>query len=255
MKFGEAARIASTDDWVTNQYHQYAKNRKPSEELKAMEAILTRPERIREGNWSASSASTCKRKQQFSFLGFEQIKPVSKTNNIFANGDWTHYRHQAFGLVAGYISRVEVPVRKEEYRLRGTMDGVLSNDQGLEIKSINSYGFRGVATHGPKEMHVWQMQSYMLASDIDAFRAVYENKDDNTVREFLVKRDDKIIEEIKEDLETLNEYTENKKLLPMQAECVRKEGEYRWCPYRSVCPKATFPVKPVIRRTSNTDNG
>lgn len=252
MKFGELARVASGDLWILPRYWEYLSHRNVDAEYQMLAGPMHRPERIRENNWSASSAGRCLREQQLTYLGFTKIAPDEKMGNIFANGDYVHLRHQAFGLVAGYITEVEVPVRLPQWKLRGTMDGMLSNGQGLEIKSINPFGFDRVKSFGPQDKHVLQVHAYMLARpDIEAFRILYENKADNLCKEFLVPRDPVLIGQVEEHLAQLNRATEQRKLLPMLQGCKNEEGSvFRQCPYRSVCPDAEYPVKPVIRRSS-----
>lgn len=251
MKFGELAQLANGDLWILPQYWQYLNHRDVLAEYRMLAGPMHRPERIRENNWSASSAGRCLREQQLTYLGFTKIQPDEKMGNIFANGDYVHLRHQAFGLVAGYITGVEVPVRLEEFKLRGTMDGILSNGQGLEIKSINPYGFDQVKAYGPKREHILQVHAYMLATDIEAFRFVYENKADNSCKEFLVEKDRSIIGQVEEQLHQLNTATEKRELLPMLQGCKNEEGSvFRQCPYRSVCPSAEYPAKRVIRKKS-----
>lgn len=218
------------------------RHRDLKKEGQILKAIQDRPPRDRRSTWSASSAGQCLRQQQFVYLGVKKVtQPDDKGMNIFTNGDYVHLRHQACGMVAGYISQAEVPLEMPELNLRGTMDAVLVNNQGFEIKSINSRGFSQIKSFGPKHDHIRQVHAYMLASGLTAFRILYENKDTNELKEFLVVRDEKIIEEVRNDLLTLQELTDKHVLAPMLEECERAEGAYRWCPFAPMCRKAVFP--------------
>lgn len=252
MKFGELAKLATGDMWVVPQYWEYLEHRDVQEEYRQLSSPMHRPDRLRESNWSASSQGRCIREQQLTYLGFPKAKVDERLNNIFANGDYVHLRHQAAGLVAGYIKAVEVPVHVPELKLRGTMDGILSNGQGWEMKSINPYGYSKVKAFGPQATHKRQVQAYMLARpDIDAFRIVYENKADNDLKEFLEPRDPVMIGQIEEQLAQLNTATTKRELVPMKQACKNQEGtEYRQCPFRYICETAQYPAKLAIRTKS-----
>ena len=241
MKLGSAARIVKGQDWYISRYHAYLKHRDLAAEAQALSTIMDRPTRVRTYSWSASSAGGCLRARQFTYLGMPQVRPGDKAMNIFANGDYMHLRHQAFGTVAGYITDTEVSVALAKYNLLGTMDGVLSNGHGLELKSINTFGFGQVNTFGAKPEHVLQMHAYMLATDIEAFHAVYEDKNTQQLKEILVPRDEKVIGSVREELERLNESTSQRELIPMLPECLNGEGKYRWCEYASICENAKWP--------------
>lgn len=242
MKLGKAMALAKQENWLINKYLDYLQVRDIKAEAEWISKIQNRPERVREGSWSASSAGTCLRQRQFTFLGFPKKRIDDRTMNIFANGDFVHLRHQAAGLVHGYVTEVEVPVRVPSFNLRGTMDGLLSNGAIAEFKSINHYGFSQVQSFGAQEKHVLQVHSYMLASERESAHIVYEDKDTNTLKEFVVNRDESKIHDVVRDLEKLNEATENKKLLPMLAECRNFKGAYNYCPYARICENAEWPT-------------
>jgi hypothetical protein len=242
VKLGKAMQLAQQKSWVVNNYLDYIQHRNIKQEADWIWKIQNRPDRVREGSWSASAAGTCLRNRQFTFLGFPKKRVDDRTMNIFANGDFVHLRHQAAGLVHGYLTEVEVPVRVPALQLTGTMDGLLSNGAIAEFKSINHFGFSRVQSFGAQEKHIEQVHSYMLASERERAHIVYEDKDTNSLKEFVVSRDEKIIDKVKTDLETLNEATENKTLLPMLPECRNFRGAYNYCPYAQICENAEWPT-------------
>ena len=198
---------------------------------------LSVPQRDRTKSFSGSSTGSCARRQVFSYVGCDQsLSSDSQTNNIFHNGNFTHLRWQMAGLTAGWLTKVEVPVRMAEWRYKGTMDGILDMGWGFEFKSINSHGFRGVMQYGAKPDHQAQVQSYMLAADLEAFSVVYEDKLTNEWTETVVKRDEHQHELILGGLEVLNKHVENQVLPPVLPECKNGEGsKFRMCPYRHMC--------------------
>lgn len=216
---------------------------------------MARPERDRTRSWAASGAGKCLRSRQFAWLG-APAKPVEDTTlAIFENGHWVHRRHQAIGMAAGYLNDVEIPVVSVKHNLIGTMDAQGSDETPIEYKSINEKGFMDISSFGPDEFHVEQMHSYMLAGDFEFFRILYENKNRNTMKEFLVVRDESIITKVETDLEKLNESMSNQILQPILPECLRKEGRYRYCPFASICHNASYPAlkeRLDIRATSSS---
>lgn len=241
MKLGRAIQVSKGSSWVLDQYYDYLEHRNLEAERQALFQIMDRPERIRTQTFSASSAGGCGRARQFTYLGFARKAISEKARNIFTNGDYVHLRHQAIGFAAGYLREAEVPVRVDSLNLTGTMDGIFSNGEIAEYKSINSHGYSGVLTFGPKPDHVLQVHAYMLASGINRARIIYENKDTNELAEKVVDQDPLLIEQIAAELNELNEATAEKRLLPVLSECRQEKGKFIWCPYSNLCLDAKWP--------------
>lgn len=239
MRLGQAARFARGQDWIISRYNDYVTGKRLlAEELEALNRIMDRPERERKKTISASGAGRCMRERQFAYLGMPQAKLKPKTANIFANGDYMHLRHQVAGLVSGYLVDAEVSLENQEYGLTGTADGVTSDGELAEFKSINSYGFGGVKSFGPTDAHVLQVHSYMLLGGYDAARIVYENKDTQELLEFHVLREEERIEQVVRELEVFADLTSKEKLAPMLGECKEKKGAFNWCSYAEICAGA-----------------
>jgi hypothetical protein len=238
VKLGKLAKTARGDEWIIPRYEEYLRHRDMKAEAKYAKKILTRPERDRTIQWSASAQGTCLRAQQFTKHGTQKKRIDLKSLNIFANGEYMHLRHQVFGLAGGYLADVEVAVENTELCLAGTLDGVSIEGEGVEWKSINTYGFSSVGSFGPKQEHLFQVNAYMLMKpEIKAFRILYEDKNTNDLKEFRVERDEVIIDKILTDLDALNRAEEEKTMLPILRECKNLEGRYRWCPYSETCLK------------------
>lgn len=250
MKLGEIAKIAKGDYWIIPRYLEWVtKGRSLTAERDALVKIMTRPKRVRTNTFSASGAGQCLRRRQLSYLGVKQTAPSEGTMNIFANGDYVHLRMQVAGIVGGWLQAAEVAVTQPSMMLTGTMDGWLTNGAGAEFKSINSRGFTEVSSFGPKADHVEQTHSYMIASGIDRFHVLYENKDTQALKEFVVDRDPKIEKKVLNDLQELQAATNAKALLPMLGECVEGRGAITRCPFAETCPKATFAPSESRKRS------
>lgn len=199
---------------------------------------IGKPQRVRTGSFSASSAGICPRRRQFDFLGLPTTTRLNaRTVSIFHNGTWTHLRWQMAGMSAGWLARGEVPVENTDLMLKGTMDGVLDTGEGLEIKSINSNGFNYVMSQQtPKLAHQLQIAAYFLATDIERFSVIYENKDTQDYKEIVFPRSPGAVTAARTDLEKIVDKTVHEELCEIKDLCWAKQGsEYLQCPYRSVC--------------------
>lgn len=200
-------------------------------------AELGKPQRDRTKSFSASGAGSCMRARQFQFLGLPQRPYRTSLIQVFHNGTYVHLRWQAAGLSEGWLKAAEVPLDSPEFMLKGTMDGLTYKDQGLEIKSINSNGFRNVMAHGPKRAHLYQITSYILAGGPKDWVVLYEDKDTNEYKEFNFTPDDKLQYAVRHEQELLVEKTQDNYLVDLKDECWAKQGtEYLQCPFRDICP-------------------
>lgn len=187
----------------------------------------------------ASGTTTCGRKRLFDLNSYPAITDIDGlTANIFGTGNFLHLKWQMFGLTAGWLAEAEVPVENKKWGLSGTMDGIVYDNSIFEFKSINARGFQGVCTNGPKQAHVRQVHAYMLIAGMDKASVVYENKDSSDWMEFVVHRDETIVDEIKIELADLTQHNLQRTLPPMLTSCIEQTGYvYRGCPYRSLCPE------------------
>jgi hypothetical protein len=194
-------------------------------------------QRRRKKMFRASAAGQCQRKQVFSYINMPQADSVdSKLASIFVTGNMLHLKWQLAGLTEGWLTDAEVPVDRDDLNAGGTMDGLTYLGGGFEFKTINSRGYAMVMQYGPKVIHVLQVHHYMLMGGLDHFSVVYENKDTGEWKEFLVPRDESIIEQSRASLEVLNGSLNSKRLLPVLPDCQTKEGQvFRTCPFRTFC--------------------
>lgn len=212
---------------------------------------LVTPQRDRRMTFSASSRGACPREQVFQFTS---VKPVPRTNSslyaIFHQGTFMHLKWQALLLDAGILSDPEVKCEWAEYNMTGTIDGVGEvpgsladkySDEffGWELKSINDRGYSWVINNGPNQNHLLQIHAYMAASGIDLWSLCYENKNNQEWVEFVIRKDDEIVERVREELGSLNGYVERKELPPILDECSKKQGKYKSCPFAADCLEQT----------------
>jgi hypothetical protein len=208
---------------------------------------LTTPQRNRRMTFSASARGTCPRAQVFKFTSLRGVPRFSTDLiAIFHQGTFMHLKWQALLLDAGILDECEVTTSIEQYNLSGTVDGtgLVPDDHALreqhtrfgwELKSINSRGFQWVLDKGPKRDHLLQIHAYMLGTGWRIWSLMYENKDTQQYKEFIVDFDPRIAEEVELELQYLNEHVEDKKLPPILSECKKKQGAFKSCEFAHSC--------------------
>ena len=212
---------------------------------------LTTPQRNRRMTFSASSRGACPREQVFQFTS---LKAIPKINTdlyaIFHQGTFMHLKWQALLMDAGILDEVEISTDVERYRLTGTVDGAgevpashVLRDRydrfGWELKSINARGYQWVLDRGPNQHHLLQIHAYMLATEMRVWSLIYENKDTQQYKEFIVHFDREIAERVEDELEYLNKCVDDQVLPPILDECLEKKGAYTKCAFAHACLSQT----------------
>lgn len=194
--------------------------------------------RKRGSMFRASGLGYCERQRVFKFMKQPERDTIdSHLANIFHTGQFIHLKWQMAGLTEGWLAQAEVPADDEILRFGATLDGILFDGSGFEAKSINSRGYRIVMDSGPKLDHLKQVHGYMmLREDIEKFSILYENKDTGDWREFRVERNQQMIDEVRSEIERLNNHIKTQKLPPIRPKCLEQTGmEYRNCAFRDNC--------------------
>lgn len=242
MGFGEKIKKAQAelvvsprhDVWLVNNPNpQYS-----TEALKfAQEQLYWQGHpRNRKGTVSASSLGSCRRRQQFTFLGLPEAKPAPRTAQIFQNGTMMHIRWQMAGLTEGWLAQAEVPVGKNDLNLSGTIDGIADDDTIVEFKSINTDGYRGVNTFGPKHEHKTQVATYMLTTGREKAVIIYEDKNTQDYTEFVVPMDQELEFEVKASASQTWGLIKQENLAEPLPKCEEQTGvQYSTCPFRERC--------------------
>ena len=220
-------------------------------------------------NIHPSSFGGCLRKVAYRYYAFDKKpKPIETLRN-FQNGNAFHERIQAECEEAEGINvlGIETPVKNEEYKLFGYIDGIIEIDgvcYVLEIKSKKDRSFTKYLDVPDKD-HIVQVNIYMWLiketleeaqsktehSDIekgilalkeapDQAILIYENKNDHKQKEFVVDRDEAVIQWVKFRANKFWEIVGKNKLPPQ--EHVWKKGAKRkpleceyMCDYAHIC--------------------
>lgn len=135
--------------------------------------------------------------------------------NIFAEGHAIHSKWQTWLMDAGVLEQAEVPISNEEYRLLGHADGIINDSKGraiLEIKSVGAgtirmedyESFKNATSENdmwkkvrqPFPTHLRQLNLYMYCLGIHDGVFIYEWKANQDVKEFSVRYQPELIEDI-----------------------------------------------------------
>lgn len=244
MKFGELLKHNKPGLVISPRHDEWMKsngNPKYSDaalKFGAEQMALQATPRDRRGTFSASSLNTCYRKQQFTFLGMPELPPTPKTAGIFQNGTFMHIRWQMAGLTEGWLWEGEVPLPENSLNLSGTRDGVAYDGSVVEFKSINTNGFARVNTFGPKEDHLAQVGTYVAAGGHDKAILIYEDKNTQEYKEFVIPAEELPLKEIEMQAHNIQNLTRAEQLHEPLSSCLAKEGyRYTSCPFRDRCLK------------------
>lgn len=245
MKFGDLSKYKIDTGLVISPRHEkwLSENANPVYSEAALDFAVDALEaqgkpRNRKGTISASSLGSCRRRQQFTFIGMPELPPSPKTAQIFQTGTFMHIRWQMAGLTEGWLTAAEVPVGNNDYGLSGTQDGIAYDDSVVELKSANSNSFNRVNTFGPLGGHPFQVGTYVLTTGAEQGVLIYENKDTQEFKEFVLTRDELPLDEIEIINEKLWERTVTKELFEPLDECEAGVGyKFAGCPFRTECLK------------------
>jgi hypothetical protein len=155
------------------------------------------------GRLSPSMMGGCQRAAVFKFVKMpatsKRIDP--ETEAIFEDGNWRHHKWQSLfqdmervlGSEVIRVISIEEDCEIDDLYVAGSLDLLVEiADFGrllIDIKGINDAGFqRVVAADAPLEKHVHQLITYLKARRINLGALLYENKNNQHWRCYLVRR-------------------------------------------------------------------
>lgn len=229
------------------------------------QAVRTNRERKEQRHWFISRLGACPTGQYLERLGAEPDAPftdrlmrVFNVGNVFEK--WivdlvadqmvpftndpllSQVADEAFRLEqkAQWIEEhTQLPVEDVALDISGYADLLIEKDGNrilYEIKSKNSRAFWYMVDkgEGANRQHEIQLWVYLNLLDIPEGRLLYVSKDDLTIAEFTVRRDDhKLNIEVAEILAGLNEAWEKK--VPPQPITDKKDWRYKYCNWHKQC--------------------
>jgi len=182
-----------------------------------------------------SESGKCARQIYFSFKKFPKKAKDARVLRIMDHGDYTHMRIMSVLFALGLVKATEIEIPSQEI-VSGRADAIV-NIEGkpvvVEIKSISSYGFQKLEK--PRREHLCQVQLYLHYFKIPSGILIYENKDNQDLKEFRVEYDEKISKSLIEEFEIIKHMIENNIVppIPMGLE----DWECQYCDYAEECKK------------------
>lgn len=146
------------------------------------------------------------------------------------------------------LTYAEVKVISDSvYNFKGSVDAII-DVRGTPFAQNNKYDVFVAdlktmkdemfsALDGPKPEHVVQVHIYMWLLDLQGGVVVYENKDDQRVREEFVPRDESVIERIKAQAVWMRGLLAEKKLPFRPAGLTKSQFPCRFCEFVNICYK------------------
>lgn len=184
-----------------------------------------------------SSIADCTRKIVCDILGFLPPEPIEpRRQRIFDNGDSVHTRYLKYylprmGIAAKILAAdrkgkqkvkdfIEVSLKEDDYWIKCRPDAVIINRKDnnryyvLEVKSMRSDLFD--ALEYPDANYIQQVHLYMFVTKVPRAIILYENKDTQDIKEFVIEQDDALLEKILAKIRSIQKYVvdyiNNKKL-------------------------------------------
>ena len=137
-------------------------------------------------------SNSCDRYVWLCYHGYMIDQPLPpKLQRIFQNGSFLEERVEQWFEGLNILVDREVSVKQEIPAISGRIDFLIKHyNYGIipiELKSINTAGF--VRLKGPKPEHQIQLQMYLNMGSYDIGTVLYENKNEQNIKTFLVERD------------------------------------------------------------------
>jgi CRISPR/Cas system-associated exonuclease Cas4 (RecB family) len=183
-----------------------------------------------------TDAGRCSRAIFFKFKNVPRKEIEANILRLFDHGDHIHQLIMKSLLSTRDIHVVasEVNIPPQEI-ITGRADAVLSDGKELyvlDIKSMNSMVFRTLEK--PKEENINQIQLYLHYLRIPKGILLYVNKDNQELKEFIVKYDQAIAENLLKDLEGLKEKIDSN-IVPDRISGYSSSWQCQYCQFREVC--------------------
>lgn len=233
------------NQWMMTKYDRFT-----PEAIAQVAAAYSKPPRDRSRSFSASAAGTCLRKQELTFLGKPQKKPLPAAQEIFSIGTALHQMWQTRLLSAGLIEDIEVPLFWPKMLSKGSADGrgfvkwettnpkYMKREFILELKTMGAWAWDQTMEKGmPKDEHMAQIHRYMLVSGIDLAIYIMVDKGNHAKpggwHEIVIEADPVWMQKSRDELEALVEAAKTETLHDIKPHCKLKMGsEYKYCPFK-----------------------
>jgi len=142
----------------------------------------------------------CDRFLYMAYNGLLQETPLASTlQRIFDNGNYLEDRMNTYFTNMGILIAREQKLLYDMPPISGRCDFIISHDEYkqsiIELKSINTRGFAALK-QTPKREHEIQLQIYLNLLPAEWGTVLYENKNDQKLKAFVIKRNPQAFETI-----------------------------------------------------------
>jgi len=134
----------------------------------------------------------------------------------------------------------EIMVRDTELNFEGHVDAIIDLVPGdiderfiVDFKTINGDKFKIITEPDPK--YVTQITIYMMLLDIPRGVIFYQDKNKSEIKEFLIVRDEKFVEHIRNSAKKLLELLKSNKLPKIPMFYSEDKVPCMWCEYKEKC--------------------
>lgn len=201
------------------------------------------------GRLSPSALGGCQRAAVFQFVGIKGRKHIDPDSEaIFDDGNWRHHRWQTLfkdmevvlGRQIFRLLEIEKSVSIPDLYVAGSLDATIwIKNYGrlvVDIKGINDAGYNRITINDePLPKHVVQLITYEQARGVHRGMLLYENKNNQQVRTFLVHSTPEHWEEIRKWADFVIRSMERRRLPNKDVECQAGNFLFEKCPYSSLC--------------------
>ena len=184
-KKDKVVKYSNEESLIARQLNNFLQNKNVEEKNK-------RP-RKKKVFYPSTLGNTCDRALFLEYHGLLPFEEIDSTKQrIFDHGHATENRFFGYFLRMGMFKAREVRAVTSDPPISGRADFILTMpDTGnyliVELKTINDNGFGNLLE--AKSNHVIQLQIYLNVLEIDDGVILYENKNDQRLKEFAITKD------------------------------------------------------------------
>ncbi len=182
-----------------------------------------------------TDVARCPRQVYFKFKKYPKKETEPRVLRIFDNGEQTHTRIVSALFSLGVVQAAEVKTPHGQL-FSGRADVIIGLDGKpcvVEIKSISKYKFDKLTA--PDQGHLKQLQLYLHYFKIPKGIVLYENKDNQELKEFLIDYDESLVKNILKEFEVLEKQIKEDSIPPIPSDIEHWRCEY--CEYQEECQK------------------
>jgi CRISPR/Cas system-associated exonuclease Cas4 (RecB family) len=183
-----------------------------------------------------TDAGRCPRSIFFKFKNVPREVIEANVLRMFDHGDHIHQMimKPLLSIRDIHVVASEINIPPQEL-VSGRADAIISNGKEmyvLDIKSMNSMIFKNLAE--PKPENLDQIQLYLHYFKVPKGILLYVNKDNQQLKEFVVKYDKARVNSLIKGLEDLKTKIE-KDVVPDRIPAYSKDWQCRYCQFKEIC--------------------